>query len=110
MCAYHAHAPCIAVQVGVGAFVVNSSGQVLVVQERSGVLRGRGVWKMPTGLVAAGEDLTAAAERELLEETVRRGWGPGGGKGRREAGGGRRRVEGAGGLRGLGCPAISVGR
>ncbi|PNW79813.1 hypothetical protein CHLRE_08g367800v5 [Chlamydomonas reinhardtii] len=56
-------------QVGVGAFVVNSSGQVLVVQERSGVLRGRGVWKMPTGLVAAGEDLTAAAERELLEET-----------------------------------------
>ncbi|KAG2431927.1 hypothetical protein HYH02_013146 [Chlamydomonas schloesseri] len=56
-------------QVGVGAFVVNSAGQVLVVQERSGVLRGRGVWKMPTGLVAAGEDLTEAAERELLEET-----------------------------------------
>ncbi|PNH12312.1 Nudix hydrolase 2 [Tetrabaena socialis] len=24
-------------------------------QERSGVLRGKGVWKMPTGLVAAGE-------------------------------------------------------
>ncbi|KAG2445484.1 hypothetical protein HXX76_000100 [Chlamydomonas incerta] len=56
-------------QVGVGAFVVNAAGQVLVVQERSGVLRGRGVWKMPTGLVAAGEDLTEAAERELLEET-----------------------------------------
>ncbi|GLC40218.1 hypothetical protein PLESTB_000227300 [Pleodorina starrii] len=56
-------------QVGVGAFVVNSRGEVLVVLERSGVLRGRGVWKMPTGLVAAGEDLTEAAERELREET-----------------------------------------
>ncbi|EFJ50039.1 hypothetical protein VOLCADRAFT_44866, partial [Volvox carteri f. nagariensis] len=56
-------------QVGVGAFVVNSRGEVLVVMERHGVLRGRGVWKMPTGLVAAGEDLTDAAERELLEET-----------------------------------------
>ncbi|KXZ50193.1 hypothetical protein GPECTOR_17g830 [Gonium pectorale] len=56
-------------QVGVGAFVVNAAGQVLLVQERSGVLRGRGVWKMPTGLVAAGEDFTQAAERELLEET-----------------------------------------
>ncbi|PNH00075.1 Nudix hydrolase 8, partial [Tetrabaena socialis] len=47
-------------QVGVGAFVVNSRHEVLVVQERSGVLRGKGVWKMPTGLVAAGEDFTAA--------------------------------------------------
>ncbi|GIL58173.1 hypothetical protein Vafri_13027 [Volvox africanus] len=56
-------------QVGVGAFVVNSRGEVLVVLERSGVLRSRGVWKMPTGVVATGEDLTVAAERELLEET-----------------------------------------
>jgi hypothetical protein len=29
--------------------------QVLVVQENSGVLKGKGVWKMPTGLVHAGE-------------------------------------------------------
>jgi hypothetical protein len=28
--------------------------QVLVVQENSGVLKGKGVWKMPTGLVHAG--------------------------------------------------------
>ncbi|KAG2482882.1 hypothetical protein HYH03_018225 [Edaphochlamys debaryana] len=56
-------------QVGVGAFVVDGQGRVLVVQERSGVLRGRGVWKMPTGLVSSGEDLTEAAERELREET-----------------------------------------
>ncbi|GIL79367.1 hypothetical protein Vretifemale_8734 [Volvox reticuliferus] len=56
-------------QVGVGAFVVNSRGEVLVVLERTGVLRSRGVWKMPTGVVTMGEDLTVAAERELLEET-----------------------------------------
>ena len=41
-------------QVGVGAFVVNERGEVLVVQENSGILRGKGVWKMPTGLVHAG--------------------------------------------------------
>ena len=29
----------------------------------------QGVWKMPTGLVLAGEDITEAAEREVLEET-----------------------------------------
>ena len=31
--------------------------------------RGAGVWKMVTGLVEAGEDITVAAEREVLEET-----------------------------------------
>ena len=30
---------------------------------------GQGVWKMPTGLVNAGEDVTDAAVREVLEET-----------------------------------------
>ncbi len=29
----------------------------------------QGVWKMPTGLVLVGEDITEAAEREVLEET-----------------------------------------
>ena len=29
----------------------------------------QGFWKMPTGLVLAGEDITEAAEREVLEET-----------------------------------------
>ena len=41
-------------QVGVGAFVMNERREVLVVQERSGPLRGQGVWKMPTGLVQVG--------------------------------------------------------
>ncbi len=41
-------------QVGVGAFVLNDRREVLVVQERSGPLRGKGVWKMPTGLVQVG--------------------------------------------------------
>ena len=29
----------------------------------------QGVWKLPTGLVNAGEDVTTAAEREVAEET-----------------------------------------
>ena len=57
------------IQVGVGAFVVNHRQEVLVVQEAAGPLRGSGVWKMPTGLVDAGEDVTAAAVREVAEET-----------------------------------------
>ncbi len=28
-----------------------------------------GVWKLVTGMVDAGEDITTAAEREVLEET-----------------------------------------
>lgn len=56
-------------QVGVGAFVLNSRNEVLVVQEASGPLKGKGVWKMPTGLADAGEDVPRAAAREVLEET-----------------------------------------
>ncbi|KAF8066283.1 NUDT2 [Scenedesmus sp. PABB004] len=56
-------------QVGVGAFVVNARREVLVVQEANGPLRGEGFWKMPTGLVHAGEDLIDAVEREVAEET-----------------------------------------
>jgi ADP-ribose pyrophosphatase YjhB (NUDIX family) len=56
-------------QVGVGAFVLNSKSEVLVVQEASGPLKGKGVWKMPTGLADAGEDAPHAAAREVLEET-----------------------------------------
>ena len=58
-------------QVGIGAFVTNERGEVLMVQEGSGPLLGSGVWKMPTGLVAAGEDLHEAAPREVFEETVK---------------------------------------
>lgn len=58
-------------QVGVGAFVLNEHSEVLVVQEKHGPLRATGVWKLPTGLVMQGEDITAAAAREVMEETVR---------------------------------------
>lgn len=57
-------------QVGVGALVVDARrGLVLAVQERTGPLKGKNVWKLPTGLVHAGEDLHTAAEREVEEET-----------------------------------------
>ena len=56
-------------QVGVGAFVLNESGKLLLVQEAVGPLKGKGLWKIPTGLVEAGEDLPEAAIRELREET-----------------------------------------
>ena len=57
-------------QVGVGAFVLDrATRRLLVVQEKSGPLRKTGVFKMPTGLVNAGEDITEAAVREVAEET-----------------------------------------
>lgn len=56
-------------QVGVGCVVINKEGHLLLVQEKSGPLRGTGIWKLPTGLSDAGEDISTAAEREVLEET-----------------------------------------
>lgn len=57
-------------QVGVGVFIFDTeSNRVLAVQERNGPLKGKGVWKMPTGLVNVGEDITEAAVREVKEET-----------------------------------------
>jgi 8-oxo-dGTP pyrophosphatase MutT (NUDIX family) len=71
-------------QVGVGALVVAPRGpagatyadpslaatpHILVVQEAAGPLKGTGVWKMPTGLADAGEDVVDAAVREVAEET-----------------------------------------
>ena len=61
-------------QVGVGAFVLNRAGdRVLMVCERhgpaSGKRDGQDLWKLPTGLLAAGEDIAAGAEREVEEET-----------------------------------------
>lgn len=55
-------------QVGVGAIVVNEKGKVLLVQESQGPLRGKDVWKIPTGLANAREDLKNAVVRECLEE------------------------------------------
>lgn len=57
-------------QVGVGVFIYDEkSNKVLAVQERNGPLKGKDVWKMPTGLVNVGEDITEAAVREVHEET-----------------------------------------
>ncbi|KAF3796607.1 hypothetical protein EJ110_NYTH01739 [Nymphaea thermarum] len=56
-------------RLGVGAVVINSNKEVLVVQEKSGHFRGSGVWRIPTGVVEEGEDVFAAAEREVKEET-----------------------------------------
>lgn len=60
--------------VGVGAVCVNDNNEILVVQEETGpaagVNRGAGgFWKVPTGLVEQGEDISTAALRELVEET-----------------------------------------
>ncbi|KAL5199853.1 hypothetical protein ABZP36_021056 [Zizania latifolia] len=56
-------------RVGVGAFVMNDKREVLAVQEKSGVLRGLGVWKFPTGVVEPGEDINMGVIREVKEET-----------------------------------------
>ena len=53
--------------VGVGAVVVNENNEILVVLERYRDQGGR--WKIPGGLVDAGEGIGEAAERETFEET-----------------------------------------
>ncbi|KAK4369298.1 hypothetical protein RND71_013090 [Anisodus tanguticus] len=54
-------------RVGIGAFVLNNDGQVLVVKEKYG--KNTGTWKLPTGVVDEGEDICTAAVREVQEET-----------------------------------------
>ncbi|KAL2332829.1 hypothetical protein Fmac_014042 [Flemingia macrophylla] len=56
-------------RVGVGAIVLKDTKEVLVVQEKRGGFHGIGVWKMPTGVVDAGEEIFEAAIREVKEET-----------------------------------------
>lgn len=56
-------------RVGVGAFVMNNKREVLTVQEKNGMFRGSGVWKVPTGVIDQGEDMLAGAIREVKEET-----------------------------------------
>ncbi|KAK1567922.1 hypothetical protein Q3G72_018138 [Acer saccharum] len=56
-------------RVGIGAFVMNDKGEVLVVQERNGRFKDTNVWKLPTGTVDEGEDIWKAAIREVKEET-----------------------------------------
>ncbi|KAJ8760194.1 hypothetical protein K2173_011050 [Erythroxylum novogranatense] len=57
-------------RVAIGAFVMNEKREVLVVQEKKGILRGKGIWKFPTGVVDEGEDICDAAVREVKEETA----------------------------------------
>lgn len=56
-------------RVGIGAFVVNEKREVLVLQEKTGHFQGTGSWKFPTGVADQGEDICAAAVREVKEET-----------------------------------------
>jgi ADP-ribose pyrophosphatase YjhB (NUDIX family) len=53
-------------QIGVGAVVINSNNQILCVKEMRNNYR---PWKIPGGLAELGEQLDAAAVREVLEET-----------------------------------------
>ncbi len=55
---------------GVGAAVVvfDDGGRVLLVKRASGATRS-GLWSIPAGFVDYGEEIRAAASRELREET-----------------------------------------
>lgn len=58
--------------VGVGSVVIDDSAvphKILMVRERNGPAARLGIWKLPTGLVDAGEEIHEAAVREVLEET-----------------------------------------
>ncbi|KAI3688475.1 hypothetical protein L2E82_46079 [Cichorium intybus] len=56
-------------RVGVGAVVLNDKREMLVVQEKNGILKGKGIWKVPTGIVEVGEDIFDGVIREVKEET-----------------------------------------
>lgn len=57
-------------QIGVGGMVLDGEGKVLCIQERAGMTAGmKDFWKLPGGLVDAGEDICDAAVREVMEET-----------------------------------------
>lgn len=53
--------------VGVGALVINSNNQILVVSEKHALIRGS--WKLPGGYVEPNENFVDAAIREVHEET-----------------------------------------
>jgi 8-oxo-dGTP diphosphatase len=53
--------------VGVGAVILNASGEVLLVRRSQEPLAGQ--WSLPGGMLEVGETLEAGVEREMLEET-----------------------------------------
>lgn len=53
--------------VGVAAVILDEAGRVLLVQR--GHEPRKGSWGLPGGLIDVGERLTAAVQREVLEET-----------------------------------------
>lgn len=53
----------------VGAIVLNDKREMLVVQEKMGQLRG--IWKISTGIIHEGEDISVGVVREVKEETDR---------------------------------------
>ncbi|KAI2804840.1 hypothetical protein RDWZM_008120 [Blomia tropicalis] len=53
--------------IGVGALVVDEHKKILVVKEKRFYFKQ--MWKLPGGYVEQGEELSQAAEREVLEET-----------------------------------------
>ncbi len=53
--------------VGVGAVIVTTPGEVVLVRRAREPLAGQ--WSLPGGAVEAGETLAAALAREVLEET-----------------------------------------
>ena len=52
--------------IGVGGFVLNERGEVLVIKEQRSVMN---EWKLPGGLANLGEEFGQAAIREVQEET-----------------------------------------
>ena len=55
--------------IGVGAVVINSKKQILMVQETTGPASKYKIWKLPGGLVDSTELISDAVIRELKEET-----------------------------------------
>ena len=55
--------------IGVGAVLINSKKQLLMVQETTGPASKFKIWKLPGGLVDSGEIISDAVVRELKEET-----------------------------------------
>ena len=55
--------------VGVAGFVVNSKDELLMIKEKDGPTKAKGLWKLPGGLVDRAENVEIAAIREVREET-----------------------------------------